>query len=60
MGYYRQMRKRDELHIDGPDGTVTIIRVESGRPGITVEAPKQTKIDYRKRRKRLAGLPRKP
>ena len=54
MGYYRQLRRKDELHITGP----CVVRVECGRPCVTVEAPRETKIAHKKR-KRLTRLPRK-
>jgi hypothetical protein len=56
MGYYRQMRKKDELHIDGP----AVVIIERGRVSVTVEADRTTTINHKKRRKRLAPQPRKP
>lgn len=44
---YRQLRKRDWLHINGP----VSIYVESGRPALTIRAAKSVKVDHQKRKK---------
>lgn len=48
-GWYRQVRRKDQIMIDGP----AVIIVESGRPGLTIRAAHAVKIDHQKPRKRL-------
>ena len=58
MAYHRQMRRRDELHMQTTD-CIIVVRISTGRPELHVEAPREIKIAHKKRRNRLTPIPRK-
>ena len=53
--YYRQMRRRDELHLMTTDGVI-VVRISTGRPELHVDAPREIKIAHKKRRNRLVPI----
>lgn len=55
MGYYRKVRKHENLHIKHPNSPPVVVRVKCGRACVEVEACSETKISHTKRKPLTRG-----